>query len=292
MLYSPVFESSDERKFRVRYDFVQSNSRLVYDTFEVDNYNRGFAEKGLFHFLKDFGNILPTRHRDLTVVAGQRKRVVSSWSPINPTKFNIHVLSSILRIRVQWVDTLALHLDYDQATRTLSLFRYPSFCTYAIFNDGVTYSFASSDSASSDPRADSNDIHSLLTETLLSFRLLFGQSAAGRKYFRRLYKNNPELQNLGDKLLWALCAEPTIEHSLVLENRSAYFLDRDFPVLSGRIRMLIKDLKDSRPDGWRQLLRDRRDTVQYWTFWLVAIFGTMSIILSIIQVILAGLALR
>ena len=287
MLYIPCFDQ-DITIFKIRYDPNQPNSRLIYEAFVVD-------DKATEHepacFLKKFGNLLPARHRALAVAGGQRSKTVSSLSPISPTKFNIEVLSTLLRIRVQWVDTIALHLDYDQTTRTLSLFRYPSFCVYQDWN-GAIHSFASSDWRSPDPRADSEDISSILIEILLSFRLLFGQSTAGRKYFRRIVKSHPELQENGDRLLFALCAEPRFEHNIVPKDRPIFFLDRDFPVLGQRIKLLMEDLKDSRPQGWRQLLRDRRDTVQYWTFWLVAIFGAISIVLSMIQVILAGLALR
>jgi len=36
-----------------------------------------------------------------------------------------------------------------------------------------------------------------------------------------------------------------------------------------------------------ELDHDRRDTLQYWTFWFVAIFGSADIFLSIFQVVLA-----
>ena len=288
MLYVPSFNDFDDVKWEIHHDPNQPNSRLIYDTYEVNNYHYMLAVQEPASFLRHFGNLLPARRRD----TGQKDKIASSWSPISPTKFNIQVLSNLLRIRVQWVDTLALHLDYDQTTRTLSLFRYPSFCVNQCRNYGVIYSFASSERRSADPRADSDDITSFLEETLLSFRLLFGQSKAGRKHFRRLFKSSPELQENGDKLLFVLCAESRIEHAIVPKDRPIFFLDRDFPVLGGRIKLLIEDMKESRPQGWRQLLRDRRDTVQYWTFWLVAIFGAVSIMLSMIQVILAGLALR
>ena len=292
MLYVPSFNDFDEVNWKIHHDPNQPNSRLVYDAFEVDNYHYNLVGQEPACFLRHFGNLLPARRRDSVLEASQRDKIASSWSPISPTKFNIQVLSTFLRIRIQWVDTLALHLDYDQTTRTLSLFRYPSFCVNECLNYGVLYSFASSERRSADPRASFDDITSFLRETLLSFRLLFGQSTAGRKHFRRLFKSSLELQENGDKLLSVLCAESRIEHEIVPKDRPIFFLDRDFPVLGGRIKLLMEDLKESRPQGWRQLLRDRRDTVQYWTFWLVAIFGAVSIVLSMIQVILAGLALR
>ena len=272
MLYVPSFNDLEDVKWKIHHGPNQPNSRLVYDTFEVNNYNYNLAGQEPASFLRHFGNLLPARRLDSILEAGQKGEIASSWSLISPTNFNIQVLSNVLRLRVQWVDTLALHLDYDQTTRTLSLFRYPSFCVNECSNYGVIYSFASSERRSTDPRADSDDITSFLRETLLSFRLLFGQSTAGRKHFRRLFKSSPELQENGDKLLFVLCAESRIEHQIVPKDRPILFLDRDFPVLGGRIKLLMEDLKESRPQGWRQLLRDRRDTVQYWTFWLLAIF--------------------
>lgn len=288
MLYVPSFDDFDETTLKIRYDPNQPNSRLVYDTFEVYSH---FETRESACFLKQFGNLLPAGRRGPAVTAGQKNTLSSPGSPISPTKFNVQVLSNLLGIRVQWVDTLALHLDYDQTTRTLLLFRYPSLCVKE-WRSSVIDCFASSDWRSQDPRADSDDIRSILRETLLSFRLLFGQSKAGRKHFRRLVKTSVELQGHGDQLLSVLCAEFHVEHPTVPKDRPIYFLDRDFPVLGGRIKLLMQDLKESRPEGWRQLLRDRRDTVQYWTFWLVAVFGALSIVLSLIQVILAGLALK
>ncbi len=77
-------------------------------------------------------------------------------------------------------------------------------------------------------------------------------------------------------------------HQSVPQDRMTYFTHRDFPVLGDRIEMLGKELKGARPKGWKDIVRDRRDTMQYWTFWLVAIVGGASIILSLIQVILRG----
>ena len=79
---------------------------------------------------------------------------------------------------------------------------------------------------------------------------------------------------------------------MVPNDRPVYYAEREFPILGERIKLLAKELKAVKPRSWKELLRDRRDTLQYWTFWLVAIFGTMSIILTFIQVVLAGLALR
>lgn len=44
------------------------------------------------------------------------------------SSLNYFTLHTIGRIKLKWVDTLTAHLAFDRSTRTLSLFRYPSFC--------------------------------------------------------------------------------------------------------------------------------------------------------------------
>jgi hypothetical protein len=44
------------------------------------------------------------------------------------SSLNYFSLSTIGRVRITWVDTLTSHLAFDRSTRTLSIFRFPSFC--------------------------------------------------------------------------------------------------------------------------------------------------------------------
>lgn len=68
-------------------------------------------------------------------------------------------------------------------------------------------------------------------------------------------------------------------------DQPVYFAARRFPVLSERIELITKELKNSQPTSLGEL-RDRRDTLQYcqWSFLLVAIYGSIGIILSLVQV--------
>lgn len=66
-----------------------------------------------------------------------------------------------------------------------------------------------------------------------------------------------------------------------------YVTARDFLVLGPRVERLANELRVAKPKSLIDLLHDRRDTLQYWTFWFVAIFGGAGIFLSILQVILA-----
>ena len=44
---------------------------------------------------------------------------------------NYHSLRTIGKVRLEWVDNLSCHLNFDSRTRTLSVFRFPSFCAVA-----------------------------------------------------------------------------------------------------------------------------------------------------------------
>ncbi|KAH0556662.1 hypothetical protein GP486_005534 [Trichoglossum hirsutum] len=44
------------------------------------------------------------------------------------SSLNYFSLFTIGRVRLKWVDTLTAHLAFDRSTRTLSVFRFPSFC--------------------------------------------------------------------------------------------------------------------------------------------------------------------
>lgn len=297
MLFLPSFDFYSlngyaidrDTQFAIHQDINQPNSGLIFDSYQMP---MDLADRETAILLKGFGNLLPTRPLHLAKLASETSKEALTWSPIFPVDINAHILSTIMRVRIYWVDILSLHLDYDQATRTLSLFRFPSFCVATLRSRGALYSFASSERQSADPRAAYDEITDILKETLLSYRLLFGQSRRSRNLFRRLYRNNLEVSRGGDNLLYKLCAQTRFKHVAVPDDRPVYYTEREFPILGERIKLLAQELKAVKPRSWNQLLRDRRDKLQYWTFWLVAIIGSTSIILTLIQVVLAGLTLK
>lgn len=289
MLYLPSFDTCPLDELAVHQDIDQPDSGLVFHTYKMSS---DLADRPMSILLKGYGNILPSRSEELTKVASESNASTSSWFCIDPAEANAHLLHTLLRVNFRWVDTMALHLDYDSSTRTLSLFRYPSLCAAMLQSEGTLYGFASTELSSSDPRANHNEITNILHETLLSYRLLFGQSKPSRLLFRRVLRCSSILSNDADPFLNALCSENFFSHPLVPQDRFVYFVHRDFPVLGGRVKRLGDELKGARPKNWKDLLRDRRDTTQYWTFWLVAIIGGASIVLSLVQVILQVVALK
>ena len=289
MLYQAAFNVCSLQELVIHQDSDQPQSGLVFDTYKA---SADLSDRPLSVLLKAFGNILPARSSNIAQVASENSKIASSWTPLYPTETNAYLLHTLLRVQIRWVDALALHLDYDKSSRTLSLFSYPSFCLEMLHSNGMVYSFASIKGYGADPCADKGDISQFLQEILLSYRLLFGQSTKSRRLFRHTFKPPGGHDSLADLLLPLICTKKQLTTpTLIPMDRSIYFTARDFPVLCERIEIVSKELKDARPKSIHDLIRDKRDTLQYWTFWLVAIIGAISILLSLIQVILQAVQL-
>lgn len=57
-----------------------------------------------------------------------------------------------------------------------------------------------------------------------------------------------------------------------------------FPRFSSRLREIKFYMDNRKPSGWYQMWKDKRDRVQYVTFWAVLVFGTISIALALISI--------
>ncbi len=65
-----------------------------------------------------------------------------------------------------------------------------------------------------------------------------------------------------DPLLTHLCGRKSIDFSAQGKERQTYQLTRDFPMLRCRIAVLQHQLAASKPRGWKELWRDKRDSAQ------------------------------
>ena len=140
--------------------------------------------------------------------------------------------------------------------------------------------------------ASTDDITDFLHEVLLSYRLLFGQSKQSRQYFRQVCKPEAfeDIPPEGhDPLLSLLCGRKSIDFDTNRDERDVYRLARHFPMLRFRIAVLEKHLASSKPRGWKELWRDKRDSAQWVTFWAVIIIGGIGVILSLCQTVLGVL---
>ena len=155
MLYLPAFNICSQDQLAIHDYDDQVNSGLVFDASKV---SVDLAARPLFVILKGFGNLLPSPLSDITQFASENSKVAATWLPLSPTETNAHLLTALLHVRIRWVDCLALHLDYDKSSRTLSLFSCPSFCVATLRSNGPLFALASTERRSFDPRANEDDI--------------------------------------------------------------------------------------------------------------------------------------
>ena len=85
----------------------------------ITNYQQDLEsyDQPLYIFLKRFGKVMP--------VATMSRRYEGL---IEVSSVCFSRLRKFARIRIEWVDCLCMHLEYDSRTKVLKLFRFPSLC--------------------------------------------------------------------------------------------------------------------------------------------------------------------
>jgi hypothetical protein len=123
MLYKPVFRSCPPQQLAI------ANTLDGYS--ETLRQDQSSAACCLPEFLLGFGLALLGRNRFISEDP-EHRQAFNKNAIISPGGFNV------ARINIKWVDVIAHHLEFDQATNTLFLFRYPSFCMVNILSEGNT----------------------------------------------------------------------------------------------------------------------------------------------------------
>ena len=159
------------------------------------------------------------------------------------------------------------------------------------------------------------DYKLLHREVLLTYRPIFGQSPRSRKlakdklYWEKLVRLELR-QDAIDPLLEELCTAPlstswitrilSPHKELQLSARffpptrtnvptgkftesASYTVRHDFPIFGARLLALQEYNERQKPTRARDLWRDRRNPLQWYTFWAVIWVGSISIILGTLQ---------
>lgn len=130
-------------------------------------------------------------------------------------------------------------------------------------------------------------------EILYSYRILFGQDRKSWRAFRSDHDKSPffdpRINDDYDSLLYEICRkdwsdQPVFDDVHAPPTKNVYLAQLDFPYFAGRLIDLQDFVLTQSPNNWTTLWRDRRDTARFWTLWAVIIFGTASLILSVLQV--------
>ena len=140
-------------------------------------------------------------------------------------------------------------------------------------------------------------------EVLLSYRVIFGQNEASRKLFRNEERSAAGQTQPVDPLLDLLCGHvlkrkrqdlPTDLWPLScrdpqghLQEQDVYSTTTDFPTLGPRLLRLQAYSLRQTPSKIRDLWRDFRTPLQWYTFWAVVLFGGLGVCLGTLQTLLA-----
>ena len=250
------------------------------------------CKRPLPDMLLNFGLLLPPPN----IPASDDPDAIESFNNrtrVEASQMNAGVLLSMSSVELRWVDSISCHLEFDRAREILYIFRFPNFCLHNLWPESSRTDVVQSplhacakqghDSKLCATKADVND---MLMEVLLSYRLLFGQSKQGRRAFSkiRLSERGPCKQQ--DPTLLELCTRKECMPALKERERETYLLQRDFPILRGKLAVIHDFSSERRPKTWKQLWRDKRDSGQWYTFWAVFIVGGVGVLLAFVQVVL------
>jgi hypothetical protein len=122
-----------------------------------------------------------------------------------------------------------------------------------------------------------------MKEILLTFHLIFAQTHKSKAMFNSKAAFADGLRADQDDLLHQLCQEPWPFHNWKQCPRRAYDVEIDFPFFGSKLDLINARLSAERPIGVKELWRDRRDSLQWYTLWAVLFIGGFGVVLSLCQ---------
>ena len=123
MLWEPMWDAANPTQLTVAQLMDGYESR----TFMAYTQDHRCARLPMHEFLLGFGYLLPARSTD--------RQSPESFTTVHAKQLNMSLLATIGGIKIRWIDTLGAHLEFDNRTKTLFLFRFPSFCAVNLEKD-------------------------------------------------------------------------------------------------------------------------------------------------------------
>jgi hypothetical protein len=252
----------------------------------------------LHRLLRAFGSILPELEKTNRSFP-ERDLEVGSDS-INTAYISLRNMRQALKLRIEWVNTLNQHLEFDQRNNILRVFRLPSLVRLLYRRKGETILNRLFVEDGRDRPADEvqtcPDVRSLLAEVILSSRLIFRDSARswmtltcilGKRY-DKLIKDVQE--DSDDPLLnvLRLADEKStelqelyngLEEGELRDIISASF----FPTIGPRLLMLQRLSILQNP---RSLINLWNDSGSWYALWAAVTFGGGALILGVVQLVI------
>ncbi|KAF8244916.1 hypothetical protein K440DRAFT_426415 [Wilcoxina mikolae CBS 423.85] len=187
---------------------------------------------------------------------------VAGVSPVSitPSEVTASMLHDWKGVTLKWTTDITEHLRLDSHDKVVKLYANVAFCHL--------HSIAKE--KSSLYKAGFVRHHSLLAEISESYRLLFGSDRRSQTYFLELEASNP------CNGFFNIFTLPNCDY----EPRFLYSVTNDFPVFGDRLLVLKKLCV---PTGILGLWRDKRDSLQWYTFWAVVFLGCFGAIMAFLQ---------
>ena len=126
-------------------------------------------------------------------------------------------------------------------------------------------------------------------EILLSYCLLFGSDFRSRQNYRhtqrkRIRAITPPSCEI-DPVLHQCCTSHVLEPATVHLVSQGFSKTTDFPIFAERLSILQQYVQKQRPSTLKGLWTNKTDINAYHTFRAVLVFGSLGVILGIIQVV-------
>jgi hypothetical protein len=260
----------------------------------------GDANRPLHQLLGRFGSLLPRlecvrRSQAAGGLEGGSECMIAAY-------ISFHSLQQVLNVKIEWVDVLNQHLEFDQRNAVLKVFRLPSICRLLYRDvDGTLLSqlFQENEKEQDEnfhmPHSHIADIQDFLVEVLLSYRVIFGRQRRSRARIRASLQEKQEKWQSElryDPLLEILCTEPEDSHQvqelyndLEAKRFDDYISVDEFPFLARRLFDLQRFSMAQNPHSWRRLWADRRNITVWFTIWAVVIIGGSTLVFQVLQLV-------
>jgi hypothetical protein len=128
MLYEAVSHPKADKLEVTKTSTSSSGYRNPLVTKKYNNYKQGFdyIDLPLYSLLGRFGDLIP----ETGVIQSQEQGFSGTRSTevITVQSVSFNTLQHLAELKIEWVTSLALHLELDSGKKTLKLFQFPSFC--------------------------------------------------------------------------------------------------------------------------------------------------------------------
>ncbi|KAI1121043.1 hypothetical protein F5Y10DRAFT_272464 [Nemania abortiva] len=251
-----------------------------------------------------FGLRVPRQH-PASAIAGSGS-ITDHKTSVTASNIFFSNLVLVGKVEIQWVDSLIQHLDFDERTRTLKIFKYPAYCTLICLSSPKSTDFLnrlieeakdndSGLSYSPNHHAMGRPFDNFCREVLISFGIIFGQDRKSREMAQINLRQAWPIEVASDRILRSICGtgskgwkhHPLFHYLVSPPLRANYSVNVGFPLLGEKLLQLHEFMDAQSPNDFRTLFFDRRDHLRYWSFICLLGLGVASIALQTLQVLLA-----